>query len=309
VLFYRRDIIGTLGVPIPETWEDVAEIMPELHRHGLNFYTGFAVPGNKPLGVTAPFIWQHGGELFAPDGMSTALDSPEAIAGIRKMLDLNTIFRLSVEVPSFLQSFRHGTSPMGVAGFGLYMELMLAAPELLDSWAIALPPGVRDANGDINRQFMGVGSSNIIFADSPHTDAAWQLLTWYMSDETQKEFAFQLATAYGMRLVFNTANTEAFRTISIKPNDIDIVLEQWEQLRELQLIPGWYMVERELSFLWYFVVFQNVRAMDYLHTVIELSDREITRRMREFGFVEGNDVIRDFTLLTIDDIIGWRTDQ
>jgi len=308
VLFYRRDIVESLGLPVPETWEEVAQLMPELHRNGLNFQTGLAGIGLKGLGTTAPFIWQHGGELFTPDGMRTAIDSPEAISGIQLMTNLSTIFGMSLEIPSFYQSFRSGNTPFGIAGFETYMELMLAAPELLDSWAIALPPGVRGEDGVINRQFMGVGTSSIIFADSPNTDAAWELLKWYMSDEIQTMFAFNLATTYGMRLIFNSANIEAFRTLPIKPQDIYIILEQWEQMRELQLVPGWYMLERELSFLWNSVVFSDMRPRDALDRAIVNTDREIARRMREFGFMEGTEIIRDFPIHSVDDIRTWSAD-
>ena len=309
VLFYRRDIFEALNLPVPETWQEVGEIMPELHRNGMNFFTGLAGEGFKPIGVTAPFIWQHGGELFSPNGMSVDIDSPESIAGIRMMLNLSTNFGMSLRIPLFSQSFRHGSTPIGISGFGTYMELMLAAPELLDAWSIALPPGARDEDGNINRQYMGLGTSNIIFEDSQNHDAAWELLKWYMSDEIQARFAFELATSYGMRLVFNSANLEAFKTVSLNPESINIALEQWEQLREIQLLPGWYMLERELSHLWLEVVFHNAPPMDRLHTAIETSNREITRRMRDFGFIEGTEVIRDFPIITIEDALRWRAES
>jgi ABC-type glycerol-3-phosphate transport system substrate-binding protein len=307
VLFYRRDIVDSLGLTIPETWEDVAEMMPELHRHGLNFYTGLSGAAYKPLSVTAPFIWQNGGELFTPDGMRTDIDSAEAVGGIRRMLNLSAIYGMSLRIPSFYQSFRNGSTPFGVAGFDTYMELMLAAPELLDSWNVTLPPGVRDADGVVQRQYMGVGTSNVIFSNSPNTNAAWELLKWYMSDDIQKQFTFQLATAYGTRLVFNTANIEAFRTISIKPDHIDIITEQLMDMRELQMLPGHYMLERTLSFLWNTVVFDNTRPMDALDSSVTTTNREIMRRMREFGFVEGTTMVRPFPIWTNADIEGWRS--
>jgi len=306
VIFYRHDIFNHLELPIPETWEDVANLLPELHRNGMNFQTGLAGAGLKGLGTTAPFIWHHGGELFTPDGMRTAIEDPGAVAGINMMTRLSTHFGLSREIPSFYQSFRNGNTPIGIAGFDQYMELMLAAPELLDSWSIALPPGVRNEDGSISREYMGVSSTNIIFAGTGNEEAAWELMKWYMSDEVQKEFVFQLATTYGMRLIFNSANIEAFRTISIKPEDLEIILEQWEQMREVQLVPGWYMLERGLSFLWNTVVFDGTRIMDAIHTTAETTNREITRRMREFGFVEGTTVVRDFPILTVDEVRSWR---
>ena len=38
VLFYRKDIFESLGIGVPDTWEDVKYLMPTLLRHQMNFY-------------------------------------------------------------------------------------------------------------------------------------------------------------------------------------------------------------------------------------------------------------------------------
>ena len=37
VLFYRKDILDSLGLTVPDTWEDVKAMMPVLHRNAMNF--------------------------------------------------------------------------------------------------------------------------------------------------------------------------------------------------------------------------------------------------------------------------------
>ena len=31
--YYRKDILGSLGIPVPHTWNEVIEILPELQRY------------------------------------------------------------------------------------------------------------------------------------------------------------------------------------------------------------------------------------------------------------------------------------
>ncbi|MCK7484164.1 MAG: extracellular solute-binding protein [Bacillus subtilis] len=38
VLFYRTDILDTLDLTVPDTWDDVVKMMPTLRRYGMNFY-------------------------------------------------------------------------------------------------------------------------------------------------------------------------------------------------------------------------------------------------------------------------------
>ncbi|MDW8227470.1 MAG: extracellular solute-binding protein, partial [Anaerolineales bacterium] len=92
VTFYRRDILETLGLPVPQTWDEVLEILPTLQRYGMNYYTPLSTgSGLKGYLVTAPYIWNFGGELYTPDGLHTGLGSDEAIAGIKFMAEQFTV--------------------------------------------------------------------------------------------------------------------------------------------------------------------------------------------------------------------------
>lgn len=37
VLFYRKDTLGSLGLSVPKTWDDVRSMMPTLLRNSMNF--------------------------------------------------------------------------------------------------------------------------------------------------------------------------------------------------------------------------------------------------------------------------------
>jgi ABC-type glycerol-3-phosphate transport system substrate-binding protein len=61
VTFYRRDIMDSLGIPVPSTWTEVLEILPELQRYGMNFNTPLSSgSGLKPYLITAPYLFNQG---------------------------------------------------------------------------------------------------------------------------------------------------------------------------------------------------------------------------------------------------------
>jgi ABC-type glycerol-3-phosphate transport system substrate-binding protein len=72
VTFYREDVLNSLGIPVPETWPEVIEILPELQRYGMNYNTPLSGgSGTKGYLVTAPYIFNYGAKLYTNDGFAT----------------------------------------------------------------------------------------------------------------------------------------------------------------------------------------------------------------------------------------------
>jgi len=305
VLFYREDILNALGIPVPDTWQEVIEILPELQRYGMNFYTPIAgASGSKPFMVTAPFIYQMGGDLFGDDAFTTGIDSRESLAGIALMTDLFKIYGLPMQVPNFFEHFRSGTLPIGVSNFTTYVQLQVAAPELAGLWKIAPAPGITEG-GETMRWSPGSAQVSMIFKDTDYPNESWEFLKWWLSAETQARFASQLHTLYGKEYLWNTANTDAFRQSFWPDEDKEVVLEQWRWLKEVPKTPSAYMIERELSNIWNKVVFddENIRSA-VEEAVIEI-DKETVRKMEEFGYMAGGKIVAPYPVPTIEEVEGW----
>lgn len=306
VLFYRTDIIEQLNIPIPDTWDDVLNILPELQRYGMNFYVPLSgTAGIKPFMFTAPFIYQFGGDIYSEDGMRTAIDSQGAVDGMQFMTDLYTLYSLPMQVPNFYNSFRYGELPIGIANFETYVQLLSAAPEIRNSWTIAPHPGVVQEDGTVNRATPGSAQGGMIFEKSELKDESWEFMKWWLSETTQAEFATNLQTLFGPEYMWHTANLNAFRELPWNEEHKDVVLEQWEHLQEVPKIPGSYMVEREISNAWTGTVFfgENVRAsLDY--SVIR-ANREIIRKMEEFNYVEDGEVITPYRVPQLETVEEW----
>lgn len=306
VLFYRKDILNSLGIPVPNTWDEVKNILPELQRYGMNFYTNLSgSAGLKPFMVTSPFIYQSGGDMYTKDGMATALDKEQSLNGIKLMTDLFTIYGLPQQAPNFYEHFRSGTLPIGIGTFGTYVQLMNAAPELKGSWAIAPAPGIKNSSGEVIRWQPGSAQSSMVFADTKQKEEAWEFLKWWMDTNTQSEFANQLQTLYGGEYLWNTANLQAFSQLPWAQEDKNVVLEQWKWLMEVPKIPGGYMTERELSNIWSQVVFNSKNPRAAVDEAVIVVNKEIRRKMEEFGYIQNGKVVRPYVVPTIEQVEGW----
>lgn len=298
VLFYRKDILESLGIPIPQTWAEVVDILPELQRFGMNFATPLAtLGGSKPFAGTTPYLYQWGGELYKENGMSTAIDSEQALQAMRFMTELFTIYNLPQEIPNFYHHFRYGTLPIGISNFATYLQLRTAAPEIANSWALALYPGHESA-GEVLRWAPGSGQAAMILDQTTQPTEAWEFLKWWLQAETQIEFSYRLQSLYGEAYLWNTANLAAFRELPWPEEHKQVVFAQFEWIREPSKVPGGYMLERELSNVWNRIVFDGENPRTTMDDAIIRVNREISRKMEEFGFTS-------YVVPTIDNIEGW----
>ncbi len=306
VQFYRKDILNALDVPVPDTWEDVVDVLPELQRFGLNYYTPIAgAVAFKPFQATSPFIYQHQGDLYKENGMGTTIDSDETVRGIQLMTDLNTIYSTPLQVPNFYNHFRYSTLPVGVSNFQTYVELTSAAPEISGWWDISLHPGVENEDGEVERWATGSGQAGMIFNGSKDKDEAWQVLKWWMSTETQTNFATTLQIMYGPSYMWNTANLDAFKQLPWPEEHKEVILEQWEHLREVPKTPYTYMVEREISNIWNKVVFDGENTRSAVDDAVVTIDREMRRKMEEFGYMKNGKIVKNYPIPTIEQVESW----
>ena len=70
MLFYRQDILGELGLEVPQTWGEVLHIIPELQKDNMNFGLPFTVI-NRSVGGNIGEAPAGGGSLSASQGVLT----------------------------------------------------------------------------------------------------------------------------------------------------------------------------------------------------------------------------------------------
>lgn len=291
VLFYRKDILDSLNLQVPETWEDVKKIMPVLLQNSMNFSTPIAAQGGfKTFNTTSPFIFQNNGKFLTDNGAKAAFRYEPTLQGFVNMTELYNVYGVQASVANFYNSFRFGQTPIGIGGFSMYLQLKLAAPELTGKWGIALTPGVRRSDGSIERYQMANSTACMVFEKSNKYEEAWRFLKWWLSSDIQLKFSNYLESLLGPEYRWNTANLNAFKQLSYPKNDRDIIIEQLSSQKEVVRHPANYMLEREVSNIWNNVVANGKPLIESVDKAQINTDREIIRKLKEFGFIdeEGN---------------------
>jgi ABC-type glycerol-3-phosphate transport system substrate-binding protein len=306
VTFYRTDIMESLGIPIPHTWQEVIEILPELQRQGMNYNTPLSSgSGSKPYLMTAPYIFNYGAELYSADGFETGLGSDEAIQAIKFMAESFTIYGMPLTTSNFYDSFRYGSLPIGVSNFETYIKLLTAAPEIAGLWDIDLYPATVLPDGRELRYATGSAQASIMFGSTDRPEESWEFMKWWMSTKTQIDFQQQLILNYGLEYLWNSANFEAFQYSPISEHHREVILEQWKWLQEPVKLPGSYMQERELSNAWNKIVFDGVNPRVAIDESIIIINREITRKLEEFGYLQNGVKVKEFKIPTIETVENW----
>lgn len=301
-LIYRKDVFRSLGLEVPQTWEEILGILPVLQRYGMNFYHNIAGGvGTKWFYQTSPLIYQNGGALYQEDGYYAAIDQPEAVLGLTQLAELFTTYSLPNETPNFYNAFRYNQLPIGMVDFNTYLQVMNAAPELKGQWELADFPGIEDENGEIQRWFIANGTGAVIMDKSEHPEDAWEFLKWWTSAPTQSEYANLLTSTYGPQYIWFSSNLEAARNAPIPEQDKEVILRQVPWLRDVPRTPGQYMLERGLSDVWSQAVQDGVVPRVAIDQQMIVINREIRRKMLEFGFIDqdGNQ-LRPYVVRDID---------
>ena len=298
VLMQRKDVLDELKIKTPVTWDDVEDILPILRRNSMNFYLQLSgYTGTKPMYSTLPFLRQSGGEIYAEDGMTTAIQSNAAYKGFETLTDLYRLYSVQKTVSSFYNSFRYGQIPIGISSFSDYVKIKNAAPEITGLWEISLAPGFEDENGEIHRGTTGVSTGAAIMQSSDLKEEAWTFLKWWLSSEVQQRYGNSMQMTYGADYLWNTANIVAFEKLAFPEADKKVILEQWEQMDEIYRHPALYAVEREISNAWNNVVIDGTPARIALDNAASEINREFRRKLEEFGYLR-------FTHQSVDEILA-----
>ncbi|MBR1831581.1 MAG: extracellular solute-binding protein [Ruminiclostridium sp.] len=307
VLVYRTDVLDKLGLEVPDTMQDVIDMLPELQMRGLNFYYPTAgMRAMRNFHGTTPLIVQSGGALYsglAQDG--TTLGSEASVKGFTTLTDLFTVYDMPVDIDNFYQHFRNGDIPIGICDYGTYNLISNAAPELAGSWDISIVPGLEQEDGTIARNTCGCAESTVIFKSSEEREAkAWEFIKWWVSTPVQSEFGQTMQITYGDEYLWTTANVEAFEQLPLDSGHKKVILEFAKNVIDVARVPGTYMLEREISNAFNSVVVDGKSAQTRIDEAVKVIDREMKRKLEEFGYIdsEGN-TLKEYRIPDIDSIM------
>lgn len=296
MLFYRKDILEELGLDVPQTWDDVMRILPELQNNHLEF-------GIWPSMYTyIQFLYQNGLSLYKEDVIEANLHSHAGIQVFEQMTNLFTQSGLPLEY-NFINRFRMGEMPLAIANYGEFNTLSVFATELRGQWGMAPIPGTLQEDGTINRAvpvaqdalqirtdqlgavIMPSGTTgSIILEKSAKHEESWEFLKWWTRADTQVRFGRELEALIGAAARYATANVEAMQELPWRLEEREQLNIQWEWVEGVPPVLGGYYVTRQFDWLFRAVVLQNAPIRESVLDYSREINREIARKRMEFGY-------------------------
>lgn len=293
VMFYRTDIMGDLGIDVEndvKTWDDVLKILPILQKNSMTF----AVPSverkignttNPDLANYYAQLYQRGGSLYDEDAKQTMIGTQQGIEAFEFYTKLFTNYKLEKQY-DFVNRFRSGEMPIGVADYSNFNTLAVFAPEINGLWNFALIPGVEQEDGTINRAVQSWGTCSMMLTGAEQRnkkDISWKFMKWWASAETQATFASELEAVMGASARYATANIKTFETLSWSSKESAALKEQWKSAFGLPEVAGGYYSARHITNAIRNVMNNNEdpreTILDYVNTIND----EIDTKRDEFG--------------------------
>lgn len=284
MLFYRKDILEDMGLSIPQTWDDVIAMIPELNKHQLGFGLPVAISDAIGIGFNgyAMFLYQNGGEFYTENGAESLLSSNAAIDSFYQWTSFYTEYRLE-PLYDFASRFRMGDIPVAIADYTLYNQISVFAPELQGEWDFAPVPGTLKEDGTIDRSVAGSVTAGVILSASEEQDAAWEFLKWWTETETQVSFGLELESIMGAAARYATANKDALEQLPWNQKDINNLKAQWQWVKGVPEVPGGYYTPRYLDFALRRVYYRADDPGETLEDTVDIINDELTAKREELG--------------------------
>ena len=248
LLFYRSDVMEELGLPIPQTWQELIEQLPTIQGNSLTVAVNFPDIAVADISVLNSMIFQNGGEIYDKEAKRTLIDSEAGVAAFKQYTSLYNDYGLPV-VFDFVSRFRSGEMPLGVASYATYNTLMVSAPEIRGLWDFTLFPGTKKEDGSIDRTAQTDGLCCLMVAtkDEKVKQNAWEFMKWWVSADARVRFGREMESILGASARYQTANRDALRQLAWSNKQLAVLEEQMSHTRGFPEIAGGYSTTRHIT--------------------------------------------------------------
>lgn len=288
--FYRKDIFESLGLEVPETWDDFMQVLSVLQKNKLDVGLPYSNVINSSYGTLnggmqtyLMLLYQNGEELYRDGGAVSNLDSEIGI----EMFEEWTNFYANWNLPmtyDFANRFRLGEMPLAIVDYTSYNMLSVMAPEIKGLWGMAPVPGTVQEDGTIDRSVAFTGLASVIFENSDKKEAAWQFLDWWTSAETQTRYGLEMENILGASARYPTANIEALSQLPWSAEEYSQIREQMDWVVGTPEVPGGYFTPRHIDNAFRATVLSDKDPRDALLDYIEFINEELATKRSEFGY-------------------------
>mgnify|MGYP002772264428 CR=1 FL=1 len=252
MLFYRKDILAELGLSVPQTWQELTDLVAVLQKK----YMVISLPtpasttsgGSTTAlnGIFTSLLFQHGGKVYDDAGKACLLDSRESVEAFIEWSELYTKYKVPVTTNA-LSYFRTGDAPIVIENFSFANSLAVGAPEIRGLWDLAPMPGTKQADGTVARSCGTSLTACVIYENAKDPAACWSFLKWWTSADTQTAYGREIEALQGLSGRWLSANIEAKSKIGWNTATKTQIDAQFSWVRGVPEVAGGYYVGRSID--------------------------------------------------------------
>lgn len=273
MMFYRTDIFEELGLEVPQTWQELKEIIALLQSKNMQVGLG---------NLFTTLLLQKGINLYNEDLSATNFDKIEAVEAFEEAMRYFTHTGLP-DAFDFYNRFRSGEMPLGIQSMGQYAMLSTTAPEIKGLWEMVPIPGTVEEDGSINRTQSATASAATLFGRAKDNEDAWTFIRWWAGAEAQTRYGNDLEMTLGTAARYLAANNEAIKSLPWSNKELENIFAQREFLKGVETIPAAYYLDRGLTNAFRNVLYNDANPREELFYQNKQINKEITRKRQELG--------------------------
>ncbi len=277
MMFYRKDILGSLGIEVPQTWDDMLSAVPVFQFNNMEI----GVPHD--ISAYASFLFQHGSEFWADNGMRVNFDSNSSLEAFEYLCNMYTQYSLPYSFDP-LNRFKTGEMPLFITSYMMYNTITVFATNLSGLWGFTGMPGTLQEDGTIDKTVVGSCDAVAMMKDCDDEAAAWSFMKWYTDKDFQVAYSNEIVALLGESGMRSVANLDAINELQWRKDDRDALIEQIQYVKCLPQYPGSYFIGRYVTFAMNNAYTQGADPVESMLGYVSAINKEISRKREEFGF-------------------------
>ena len=298
MMFYRMDILAELNQEVPETWDQLLEILPIFQANNMDIGVSYISALDFMMYQMGGSMWKYTDtDLYDSKyaGAKIDLDSDIALEAFEFVCRLYTDYSFPVSFNT-ANRFRTGEMPITIGDYAsIYNTLVVYATDISGTWEFSSLPGSFDRKtGAYNYDSLAGVTATVILNSCDNMLAAWQFLQWQTSAKVQATYANRIVALIGPAAKYESANINAVMDMSWTAKEKEAIRNQMDHLNAIVNYPGSYIYSRYMQFAFLDVYNDDANAHDSMMSYIDAINAEIARKREEFGlWVPGTDGVEE----------------
>ena len=287
MMFYRMDVLGQLGLEVPESWDELLAMLPVLQTKNMSIGVSYISALDFMMYQMGGNMWKYAdGSIYNPlyAGSKIDLDSEIAIEAFEFICRLYTDYSFPVSYDA-ANRFRTGEMPIVIGDYAsIYNTLVVYATEIDGLWEFCPLPGSENEfeEDGFNYNSLATVSATVILNGCDDLLTAWQFAQWQTGKEAQAEYGNRIVAVIGPAAKYETANIEAVNDLSWTAREKAAIKDQMANLDSIVNYPGSYIYSRYMKFAFLDAYNDGVEPYEAMMSYIPAINMEIARKREEF---------------------------